>query len=375
MSSLDILLILPSTDAGGAERVTLTLANGLRAAGMRPRLLLTHRSGALQQMLDTRVPVTESGRARLRAAVPGLIRAVRDDPPDVIFATHTHVNLALCGIRSWLPRSTRLVLREPIFAPVTLEGRSTRWTRRAQRAFYPRADLLLASSEVMANDLRALTRRTVEVLPNPVDQQALRAKASVSHGEAERSLEPDTPRDVGDGRLFVSIGRLARQKATDDLLRAFSTAAKSEDRLVIFGEGPDRARLEGLIVELRLTDRVELRGVRPDHLRTLAAADLLVLASHEEGMPNAVLEALAVGTPALATTDLVTLGDLSRSAPPGAVRLVERHRLAAELQGTPRLSLATAALRTSLLPAEHDIAMVTQRFLALTSSDGDPCVS
>lgn len=363
---LDLLMVLPSLDVGGAERVSITLANGLARSGAAPRLLLTHREGALRDHLDPGIPITVLGRPRVRGALAPLIRHLRADPPQVLFATHQHVNLALCGLAGLLPRRTRLVLREPIYAPRTLEGRSTANTRRLQRRLYGRAELLLASSEVLAEDLRAITSGEVALLPNPVDQVHLRALAQARTASAEM---PDVRSQHG--RRFVSVGRLSPQKAMDELLTAFAAAHAAHDTLQIIGDGPDRPRLDRLVVALGLADRVRIHGTRADHLRIVAAADVLVLASHHEGMPNAALEALAVGTPVLATTDLVTLAHLASSAQPGALRLVERSALAgaltdtARLEPRPTMGAGVDSLRPSLLPAEHRVEHVVLRLLEL----------
>lgn len=364
---LDVVMVLPSLDVGGAERVAISLANGLLRAGAAPRLLLTHREGAMRDQLDPGIPVAVLGRPRIRGALAPLARHLRAEPPAVLFGTHQHVNLALCGLTSVLPRRTRLVLREPIFAPVALEGRSTTNIRRLQRALYRRAALLLASSDVLAEDLRRLTGAEVALLHNPVDEPQLRSLAQAPTRSLIDTAETSRPY----GRRFVSVGRLSPQKAMDELLVAFATARGKLDTLVIIGDGLERPRLERLVVDLGLEDSVTIHATRPDHLRIVAAADVLVLASHHEGMPNAALEALAVGTPVLATTDLVTLSHLSRSTSGGAVRLVERSILPSALADTaptgPRPADGAEARipRPSLLPQEHRLEHVVPRLIEL----------
>ncbi len=365
--SLDLLMVLPSLDVGGAERVAITLANGLARFGAAPRLLLMHREGALRDQLDPDVPVTVLGRSRTRGALVPLVRHLRADPPEVLFSTHQHVNIALCGLRGLIPQRTRLVLREPTYAPVTLAGRSTASRRRLQRMLYSRAALLLASSEVLAEDLRELTAGQVALLPNPVDEAHLRALAKASAPSTDVLSEPPQMH----GRRFVSVGRLSPEKAMDELLVAFAAARDAHDTLDIVGDGPERARLARLVSDLGMEHHVRLLGVRPDHPQIVAAADIFVLASHHEGMPNAVLEALAVGTPVLATTDLVTLAQLARTTQPDALRLVERSALVDALAAVARLAPRASggagvdSLRPSLLPDEHRGERVVLRLLDL----------
>ena len=105
-----------------------------------------------------------------------------------------------------------------------------------------------------------------------------------------------------DGRerpLVGAIGRLVPEKGFDLLIRA--AAMLPDVDVAIVGEGPERPRLEGLIAELGLADRVELRGAAPDARAHLPAFDLFVLPSRHEGFPLAIVEAMLAGIPVVAT--------------------------------------------------------------------------
>jgi glycosyltransferase involved in cell wall biosynthesis len=316
--------------------------------------MLTDRPGALAGELDAAIPVSASGRTRTRSALREIIRDIRSDPPDVVLSTHTHVNLALCAARSFLPPRTQLVIREPIHAPRTLAGRSTRRLRFAQRLLYRRADLILATSKPMHDDLRRLTGATVELLHNPVDVDGIRASATVGAGP-----EPATGPA---GRRIVNVGRLAVQKCLPDLVRAFAAGSGPTDRLVLLGNGPLRDEVLDLARELGVLERVQLLGFLDPPWSEIAAADALVLASSEEGMPNVVLEALAVGTPVIATEDLEVLRELASAAPPGAVRLVPRERLADAIR---EVAAGSPTIRDCLLPDAHVAGTAAGRLIAL----------
>lgn len=357
---LRILIVLPSLAPGGAERVTVNLANGLLAAGASPSVLLTDRTGPLESRLNAEVALSELGRPRVRGALPGVIGAIRRQRPDVVLSTHTHVNLALCAARPILPRSTRLVIRIPIHAPETLEGRSTAWSRRAQRVVYRAADLVLATSATMAADLREFLVNRVEVLENPVDESEVRASVT------------ETPSPTRPGRRFIMVGRLRPQKAIDDLITAFAMASDPEDLLEIVGEGPERPRLERLIRSLGLNGRVTLSGAQPDPWDRVARADAFFLPSRHEGMPNVVLESLCLGTPVIATDELEVLTSLRTKCPSGAVTLVERSELAAAIGSVRPTPVGAPIPRPSLLPPTNRVGAVVARFLELIASLASP---
>ena len=111
-----------------------------------------------------------------------------------------------------------------------------------------------------------------------------------------------------DARLVLFVGHLVPVKALDVLLRAWALLGPSSDdaaqaRLILIGEGAERAALERLARDEGVAERVEFRGSHPQPVVAdwIAAADLLCLPSHAEGSPNVVVEALASGTPVVAS--------------------------------------------------------------------------
>ena len=110
----------------------------------------------------------------------------------------------------------------------------------------------------------------------------------------------------GERRVLVHTGRLTERKALDVLLRAFARAlpavsAGPRPLLALVGDGPRRAELEALCARLGLGEHVVFTGFQEDVVRYLHACDGFVLASRIEGLPNALLEAMACGCPIVAT--------------------------------------------------------------------------
>lgn len=362
-----VTVVLASFAAGGAERVGLTLAGGLADAGHAVEVVVIDGRGALAAAVREGVHVTDLHAARVRWALPRLVRHLRRRPPDVLVMTQTHVSLALLAAARLLrgrrgARRPTVVVREPL---LRTGGTASARLERRQRRLLPSADLLVASSAAMATFLRGLVgpRPPVVELANPVDVPALRAAAARGPARAEATADVRAP----GRREAVVVARLVPQKGHADLLRALAAADAADLRLTLVGDGPLRTDLERLAAELNIEGRVQFAGRVDDRdvlLGLVAAADVFVLPSTAEGMPNAVLEALAVGTPVLATTDLTVLADLAAEVGPDALRLVPRGRL------TDALTTAAATEpdpaprpRPSLLPDRFAVDAVVTALL------------
>lgn len=105
-----------------------------------------------------------------------------------------------------------------------------------------------------------------------------------------------------DGTIRAAfLGRLSPEKGADVLLKALAWTSHRALRLSVFGDGPERERLELLAAELSLDDRVRFEGFRDDVVARILASHVVVLPSRSEGLPMTMLEAMALGRPVLAT--------------------------------------------------------------------------
>jgi N-acetylgalactosamine-N,N'-diacetylbacillosaminyl-diphospho-undecaprenol 4-alpha-N-acetylgalactosaminyltransferase len=159
------------------------------------------------------------------------------------------------------------------------------------RLVYPRATRVIAVSNGVAGKLQrsfAVSRAKVEIIPNPVDADALQAAA---RNKSEFTL--DEP-------YLIAVGRLVSVKNYRMLIEAF---AKSNlpCRLVIAGDGPERDALGNLAATLGIADRVIMPGWLCNPYPALAGAAAFALSSNVEGFPNALVEAMALGVPVVAT--------------------------------------------------------------------------
>ncbi len=341
-----VAFVLPSFAAGGSERVVLTLAKALARDRFVPELVVFEGNGPLAEARPADIPLTDLGQPRLRRALWHLIRALRAARPDIVISSLGYVNLALLACRPALPPKTKLVVREANTPSQSLRhGPYPRMTALAYRLLYSSADAVLCQHHKTLNEMAGrfhVAEEQLHFLPNPVDVTRLRAAAAKSQ------------RVPGRGRRFVAVGRLTRQKGFDRLLELFAEA-DADDHLVILGEGPERDALAAMADE-----RITLRGHEPNPWPQMAGADALLLPSRWEGLANVALEALACGTPVIATPESGGIAELAEAAPDGAVTVAP--------WGGPfarAMRAAKAGPSNNLLPPHYDSDVVAKQLMAI----------
>lgn len=353
----DLLLVLASFHSGGAEKVLTSFANSLHPHLAITVLVLDPR-GPLRDRLRPDIKVVALDRPRARSAAAAILRSIRRSRPTVVLSSQTHINILLAVLRPLMPRGTRLLVREAELRT----GRSCgdRLVRLAQRTVYASVDIVLATSSTMADELQGRVRAEVEILHNPLDEDRMR-----------RGAAPPLRRP-GSGRRFIHLGRFAPGKGAAEVVEAFAAIARPDDHLSMVGDGPELPLAEAAVARHGLDAQVEFHGYLVDPSPLLAGADVLVLPSLREGMPNVALEALAVGTRVLATEDLTTLNDLVASCGPNSVTLVPRNSLTAAMASIAPNPPPSGQLRASLLPPRHRIDTVTHRLLEHLTVAGPP---
>jgi len=286
-----LTLVISALHLGGAERAVCALAKYWIEEGRDVgvvtiaspdvdvyQLPAGARRVALGLLRPSRNPVEACFQASRR--VLALRRALVRLQPDVVVsfleATNVLSLLATRGMRAPVIVCERT---DPRFA------RSGRPWAALRRVLYPLAAAVVVQTESVATWARSFCPR-VAVIENFVERPS--RQAAPANGQ-------------GPWRL-LAMGRLSPEKGFDLLIEAFGRVADARPdwSLTILGEGPERERLVGLAAGLHLGERVSLPGRAADPLPHLAAAHAFALPSRYEGFPNALLEAMAVGLPAVA---------------------------------------------------------------------------
>jgi glycosyltransferase involved in cell wall biosynthesis len=162
--------------------------------------------------------------------------------------------------------------------------------------FLRRMDAWVGNSQGLASEIHDFFRTPrdrIFTIGNPIDFEELDTLAA-------RTNQMSTANAVRP--VIISVGRLCRQKRHDLLIDAFAQVRKrTETQLIICGEGPLRESLQSRAERLGVARDVLLVGHDSNPFRRLGQADLFVLTSDREGLPNALIEAQALGLPAVST--------------------------------------------------------------------------
>ncbi|HEX6199378.1 MAG TPA: glycosyltransferase [Thermoanaerobaculia bacterium] len=301
---LGVLLVSHSLGGGGAERFAATLAARLDRGRFRPAVCVATGGGAYPVPAD--VPVAElgyRGLLDLPGAVVRLARRLRREPPDLVLSNVLSTNCltgAALGLVAERPAWVARVGNAPEHGDPLLQRL---WARRV----YPRADRIVTNSRGLREGFLRYypgLEERCRALPNPTDFQEIDRLAAETPPETLRvRLEDDL--SAGAARLLW-VGRLGRQKRPDLALETLARlralpGGPLDARLWICGEGPWRGRLERRAAALGLGGAVRFLGFQENPFTLMRAADLLLLTSDFEGLPNALIEAQGLGLPAVAT--------------------------------------------------------------------------
>ena len=282
---LRLLFYLPSLAGGGAERLLAQLATGLRQKGHEITFVIDTESTENAGFVDAGIRQVRLGPNHV-ANVMRLARLLREEKPDVSLSALSGQNLKHLVAAILAGRLQRAVQSYHGF----FEG-EPRLLSRLSYFLTPLSSRLMAKTVCVSDALRnELMRRFHASATRTVRIYNAVPKAGDLISRERKEARP----------IVLACGRLSPDKNYPFLIRAFARMKRSDLRLVILGEGPERATIETEIPRLELADRVSLPGYA-DTEHWYERASCLALTSKREAFGLVLVEALAAGLPVVAT--------------------------------------------------------------------------
>jgi glycosyltransferase involved in cell wall biosynthesis len=362
-----IALFLPSLAGGGAQRVFLLLARGIRTHGYDVDVVVPNLSGPLATEIPPGVRLVPLDAPRVASGLLPLVRYIRREQPAALVSAMSHGNVVAVAAVKLARMPTRAIVTEHQHLTTFVAHAPARRDRHLPllvRATYRYADHVVAVSHGVATDLgrhARIPRDRIHVIYNPVPVDELRR-------QAEEAPEHEWTRP-GEIPFVLGVGRLSEQKDFATLVRAFGILSRRTPcRLVILGEGPLRLSLQRLIRQQGVEDRAWLPGFVPNPYPWIRRAGVVALSSRWEGLPTVLLEAMALDAPIVSTdcrsgpAELLAGGTLGTLVPPGDVVA-----LATALEDALR---HPERGRNSSAVAHLTVERVAARYVSLVNDDG-----
>lgn len=340
---------------GGVEQSVIQLMEGLDSNLWEP-VLVHHPSNGLQPLIEKvenlkirriETPQMPLGIKGMRGMIP-LLKILSQEKPDIFHAYLSWPLACKWGVvAAILTRVPAIVITHGLYLDVPY----SRMSRLQQRIISTRVGKYITVSSAIAEqlmDVFQIAKQKIRVIHNAVE--------SVNFEHAAIPCELAELNEATPKHLILTVARLDKQKGHSDLLKA---AVEITDAIfVLLGDGPERSALEEQSRQLGLDGRIIFAGFRSDVSSWLSACDVFVLPSLFEGLPIAILEAMAAEKPVIATAipgnaEAVVQGVTGYLVPPQNPRL-----LAAAI----RSMLADPALRNQMGQAGKEIVM--QKFSA-----------
>lgn len=295
-----VSIVMPALDIGGVERVMLHLASGFTSHGLSVDIVVANSSGPLKNEIPCGVHLVDLQASRVLFTLPQLAGYLRQTQPDVILSAKDYQNIVTLLAMKIARYKGKVIVTNHIDISADWAWNKSFKSRLIPyfvRYTYPWATYIVTVSRGARQSLArviGLPAERITVIYNPVisSEMLVKSEEPLNHSWFAPGEPP----------VILSAGRLTQQKDYPTLINAFAIVReKHKARLVILGDGEDRKKLEKLVEKLGLIGEVDLPGFVENPYKFMKRAAVFVLSSLWEGLPTALIEAMALGCPVIST--------------------------------------------------------------------------
>ena len=310
MKKKNLLSILPSNTTGGAEKILLSYFNGVEPRPFLLNLFILKKGKPLK---IRKTNVFEFQYSRFLYAIPRLLFTIKKKKINILFSTFPLITVILIITKLLKFHNCTTVIRQPNMLMSSLNASiKLKLIKIIYLSIINFSDAIIVTSKAMLKEAlqNKIIREKIFLLNNPIEQKDLR-----------KNLKPF--RTSGPGLKLVFVGRLTYQKGIDRVINILSFLKNVE--FLIIGKGEQETHLKNIVRKNNLEKKVSFIGFKKKPFKYIAGADYFLLPSRWEGMPNCVLESLALGTPVIAFKDLVSLYDFEANIKNKSITLTENN--------------------------------------------------
>jgi glycosyltransferase involved in cell wall biosynthesis len=325
-----IFFVVPSMVAGGAEKVVSVILNYLDRKKFIPYLILFEKKGEFLNNIPSDVKIYDlekKNRYSFLKLIFRLAGLINKEEPYIVVSFLEYANIVSLLAKKFVKdKNVKWIISERNLPSAEFSNmRFSKIKILLHRTLDRTADLVIVNSsqtkEEMVNKFCVPSDKIV-VIFNPVEVEKIYTMS--------KERIPDNLKTDNDEIILISVGRLSKQKGYQFLLKAFAEVVKNfKCKLIILGEGEERAEIERLIKELKIENYVILKGFVQNPYPYITNSDIFILSSLWEGLPNALIEAMVLGKPIVATRcnkvieEIVEDGKNGILVPPGEIEALK----------------------------------------------------
>ena len=286
---IKLLILTPTLQCGGSEKFVSLLCRHINTSIFSVCLVVVNNANPFIKIENPAVEIIELKKDRVLFSLLAIKKVVNNFKPDIIFSTANHLNIYLAIFKNRFSSNIKFIAREASIVSInSQQAKMPVLYNRLIKKYYRRFDMIICQSAYMQHDL-------VKHYRIPV------GKAMVIHNATEGVLNtPVQPKQNSEHVYkFITVARLSDEKGIERLIHAVGLLSIPFTYHII-GEGSKRDKLQELIDELQLGNKVFLVGQKTDPFNGMEDVDLFLMGSYYEGFPNVLLEAGAHGIPVVA---------------------------------------------------------------------------
>jgi glycosyltransferase involved in cell wall biosynthesis len=289
-NKIKLLIITPTLQCGGSEKFVSLLCNHINTDTFSVCLLIINNANCFHKINNTAIEIIDLKKNRVLFSLPAIKKIVKYFKADIVFSTANHLNIYLAIFKNQFNANIKFIAREANIVSITSRlAKMPAVYELLIKKYYKRFDLIICQTAYMQQDL--LKHYQISAAQTVIIENAVQEIADIPiQREREKAKKL---------YKFITVARLSEQKGIERLIHAVWLLNIPFNYFII-GEGNKRNELQKLIDELQLQERVFLAGQKEAPFNGLEDADLFLMGSYYEGLPNVLLEAGARGIPVVA---------------------------------------------------------------------------